>query len=353
MAGPTWNWTNGMEVRAMIAAAMFLKMTAMRVITVKKTFAPIARRSAASVIKCIAPAVVQRANFVTSQLVVPVWSAAARVAVWSAPIASPKTSVPNAMKHNLTKNKRKIWKPSSPKSPSLRFTPPAWAKLLYLRDRGPTEVGGFAIAVTDDPLLVTDLQLVDQHCTGVTVAFDDQAVADFFDQQVDRGLRPMQFARIWVHTHPGRCPRPSFTDEETFERVFGKTDWSVMFILACGGQTYARMQFSAGPGGALKIPVRVDFSLPFAACDHADWEAEYLTKVQVIPDLQTCPGLAVSDCRTYPARCVHPPVAVYRKQRRKAICQRGGATMVALAPRLDCYNSTYCFVVRACCRVTT
>ena len=163
-----------------------------------------------------------------------------------------------------------------------------------MRDRGETEIGGFGIAQTDDPLLVTDIELVDQCCTLVSVKFADQAVADFFDQQVDLGLRPAQFARLWVHTHPGRCPEPSFTDEETFARVFGQTDWSVMFILACGGQTYARLQFSAGPGGALQIPVRVDFSLPFAASDEAAWEAEYLAKVTADPmDWLTRDPLAV------------------------------------------------------------
>jgi hypothetical protein len=56
-----------------------------------------------------------------------------------------------------------------------------------------------------------------------------------------------------------------------------------MFILACGGQSYARLQFSAGPGGALQIPVRVDFGLPFSASDEAAWEAEFLAKVTADP----------------------------------------------------------------------
>jgi proteasome lid subunit RPN8/RPN11 len=284
-----------MELPVTIAAAMFPKTTAMHVITAKKLSAPIARRFAANAIKCIAPAAVQRANCVTNQLVVLAWNAAARAAVWSAPIASPKTFVPNAMKHNLTKKQRKIWKPSIPEKPSLRFSPPAWAKLLYLRDRGPTEVGGFAIAATADPLLVTEVHLIDQNCTAVTVAFDDRAVADFFDEQVDRELRPEQFARIWIHTHPGNSPQSSSVDEETFARVFGQTDWAVMFILACGGRTYARLQFSAGPGGSLLIPARLDFSLPFGGSDEAAWEAEYLAKVHGPPDLWTVPDLTTSD----------------------------------------------------------
>lgn len=163
----------------------------------------------------------------------------------------------------------------------MRFSPTTWAKLLYLRDRGETEVGGFALAPADDLLFVEDVQLVRQQCTVTTVAFDDEAVADFFDRQVDRGLRPEQFGRIWLHTHPGDCPEPSLTDERTFERVFGKVQWAVMFILARGGQSYARLKFSVGPGGAMTIPTCVDYSRPFGASDVAGWEQEY--QANVIP----------------------------------------------------------------------
>jgi hypothetical protein len=168
-----------------------------------------------------------------------------------------------------------VWRP-----PSLRFSPTAWAKLLYLRDLGDTEMGGFGIAATDDLLLVEDVQLVRQTCTGASVAFADLAVADFFDDQVDQGRRPEQFARIWVHTHPGNSPEPSQVDEDTFCRVFGRTDWAVMVVLARGGSSYARLRFNVGPGGEMDIPVSVDYSRPFAGSDHAAWKEQYAACVE-------------------------------------------------------------------------
>ena len=60
----------------------------------------------------------------------------------------------------------------------LRFSPTAWAKLLFLRDVGDTEIGGFGIAPSDDLLFVEDVRLVQQTCTWVHVEFDDQSVAD-------------------------------------------------------------------------------------------------------------------------------------------------------------------------------
>ena len=65
---------------------------------------------------------------------------------------------------------------SKPRRPKLRFSPTAWAKLLFLRDLGPTEVGAFGITRPDDLLLVDEIQLVHQRCTETFVAFDDVGV---------------------------------------------------------------------------------------------------------------------------------------------------------------------------------
>ena len=173
--------------------------------------------------------------------------------------------------------------PSPP--PALRFSPTAWAKLLFLRDFGDTEVGGFGISSPDNLLLVQDFVLVPQVSSVVTVAFDDAAVADFFDRQIDVGQRPDQCGRIWIHTHPGECALPSGVDEDTFARVFGRSDWAIMAIVARGGQTYARLQFRAGPGGSMTLPVDVDFQTPFAASHPEAWVEEYLACVRNEPDV--------------------------------------------------------------------
>ena len=194
--------------------------------------------------------------------------------------------------HSKTKTFPRPWKPRrqlrrprenktrSRRRPRMRFSPTAWAKLLAFRDRGPTEVGGFGITPADDLLYVEDIRLVQQTCSAVWVAFDDTAVAEFFDEQIDAGRRPEQFGRIWIHTHPGDSAQPSQVDEETFARVFGPCDWSVMFILARGGQTYCRLRFNTGPGGAFEIPVRVDFESSFAGSDFEAWGREYDTTVR-------------------------------------------------------------------------
>jgi hypothetical protein len=99
---------------------------------------------------------------------------------------------------------------------SLRFTPYAFAKLLFMRDIGDTEIGAMGISKKDDALLVQDIVMVKQKCTSSSTDFDEDGIADFFDAQVDLGRHPEQFGRIWIHTHPGNGASPSFKDEETF-----------------------------------------------------------------------------------------------------------------------------------------
>lgn len=155
----------------------------------------------------------------------------------------------------------------------LRFSPYAWAKLLYLRDAGPTEVGGFGIGSAEDPLRIIDVVLLPQTCSVVSVLFEQTAIADYFEAQVDRGLRPEQFARVWLHTHPDESAEPSLVDVQTFARVFGHCDWAVMGIIARGGAVHAEF---ARPGRELQmLPVELDWQQTFPASNHSAWQAEY------------------------------------------------------------------------------
>ena len=167
-----------------------------------------------------------------------------------------------------------------PQAPVLQFSPTAWAKLSFFRDGGPTEIGGFGITPADNLLLVEDFVTIKQAATAASVAFDDGAVADFFEDQVDAGRKPEQFGRIWIHSHPGESPEPSCVDEETFGRVFGGCQWAVMFVVGKTGKTHARLRFNVGPGGEVLIPVEVDYSKSFAASDFGVWRAEYERNIQ-------------------------------------------------------------------------
>jgi len=170
---------------------------------------------------------------------------------------------------------------------ALKFGPTAWAKLLYFRDKSDNEVSGFGITEPDDLLCVRDFITVKQEVTPVSVKFDDEAVADLFENQVDLGRRSEQFARIWLHSHPGDSPEPSIIDKETFERVFGGCQWAVMFILARNNHTYAKLSFNVRPGGYVLIPTAIDYSHEFGPSSRKEWDAKYSANIQV-KNLSSC-----------------------------------------------------------------
>jgi hypothetical protein len=126
-----------------------------------------------------------------------------------------------------------------PATRSLVFAPLAWLKLQYFCHAGGTEIGGFGISDAADLLRVVDFVPIRQRSCPVSVAFDDDAVADFVDTCVEAGLPQDRFFRLWIHTHPGS---------------------SVMLILGRTGRTLARLSFSAGPGASLLLPVAVDWA---------------------------------------------------------------------------------------------
>jgi len=170
--------------------------------------------------------------------------------------------------------------------PTIRFTPFAWSKLLFLRDCGGTEVSGFGIHATNDLLLIEDVRLVKQQCTSASVQFSDTAAQELLDAAAPDRVRDVRSGCIWIHTHPGDCALPSDTDEETFARCLQAVHWAVMFIIAANGDTYARLQFNVGPGCSRRLPVDVDYSAEFRQTDFAAWQSEYNAQVEVIDPLQ-------------------------------------------------------------------
>ncbi|MFO0806202.1 MAG: hypothetical protein U0791_24125 [Gemmataceae bacterium] len=186
----------------------------------------------------------------------------------------------------LLKPKRRRRFRSDRRTRALTFSTLAWLKFQFLCHAGPTEVGGFALSHPDEPLFIEDVLVVRQHCTFVSVAFDDAAVADLFEDMADAGITPNRFARIWLHTHPGASVEPSGVDETTFARVFGACDWSVMAILGRTGRMSARLQFTTGPGATIALPTRVDWSdWPDLAGSLAErveaWRQDYVAKIHV------------------------------------------------------------------------
>jgi len=191
----------------------------------------------------------------------------------------------------------------------LRFTPYAWAKLLWMRDRGDTEVAGYGVTATEDPLLVTDFVLIKQECTGASFDLDPEDGADYMDRMLDTGLPPWAYSNILIHTHPGNSPTPSGTDEKNFVAAFSHPNWAIMFIIAEGGAAYCRLKVNVGPGVIKEIKVAVDWTVPFGGTDTQAWETEYKAKVVEQKFRMTGKeGAASSGAGSFPANGYEDPL---------------------------------------------
>jgi len=148
-----------------------------------------------------------------------------------------------------------------------------------MRDAGETEVGGYGITPTEDPLLITDFCLIKQKCTEVEVKQDEEDSARFVEKMFDSGIAPWQCQNIWIHTHPGNGPDPSGQDETNFNKSFSHPHWAIFFIVARGGATYCRVRHNVGPGIEVEIDHEIDYSAEFRGTDHKAWEEEYKNNV--------------------------------------------------------------------------
>lgn len=161
----------------------------------------------------------------------------------------------------------------------LRFSPYAWGKLIWFRDRGPTEVAGYCITSTEDPLLVTDFVLIKQECTMVSFDLDTDDGVEYVERMMDKGLPPWSTNNILAHTHPSVDTTPSPTDETNFRKAFSHPDWAIMLIVGTDGSTYCRLKMNTGPGTIILLDVVIDYSVEFGGSNIVEWEKEYKEKV--------------------------------------------------------------------------
>ncbi len=161
----------------------------------------------------------------------------------------------------------------------LRLTPYAWAKLMWMRDKGNTEVAGYCVTGTSDPLLVTDFVLIKQECTIVTFDLDSEDIVEYTDRMMDEGLAPWQCMNILAHTHPSNDTTPSGVDEDNFEAAFSHPNWAIMLIVGQDGSAYCRLKMNTGPGTISLLDVVIEYGVEFSGSNPEEWEKEYKAKV--------------------------------------------------------------------------
>lgn len=175
-------------------------------------------------------------------------------------------------------------------NPTLTLTPFAWFQWHYFRDLVDTEIGGFALTETEDPLLVTRLCLVAQQCDYVTCELlgdEKGGTLDHLDHwtSAPHNLVAGQCTRIWWHTHPKMSANPSGTDEATFRELFSSAPWGIMMILSKTDDVYARLSVSTPTPHQLKLDVSVNWLIPpmVEPQEAINWQAQVKELVRPMP----------------------------------------------------------------------
>ena len=107
-------------------------------------------------------------------------------------------------------------------------------------------------------------------------------MSDYIEEMSSK-YSPAQCFRIFVHTHPGDCPKPSSTDWETFNSLMSSYPWFGMLIFAKNQDYYFYMKFTQGPGISADVDLEIDWGVPCQAVDFEHLESEYTKKVSIKP----------------------------------------------------------------------
>lgn len=191
---------------------------------------------------------------------------------------------------------------------TIMLSPRAMSKLAFWKSVTDNELSGMGICDDpNDPCLITDVELIKQKVSIGSIELDDDAIVDFDARMHKLGLEPRQYMRVWIHTHPGKAfVTPSGTDIDTFEKILGKADWSVMLIVA--EEKIAAHVHVAGFPKLFELPVNVDWLVHYDGPDFKGWRAEIkkLVKEKVYPKTTTYYPAgqgAGQGPRTFPDHC--------------------------------------------------
>jgi proteasome lid subunit RPN8/RPN11 len=148
-------------------------------------------------------------------------------------------------------------------------------QLCYLAKKYPHEVSGFGISTIEDPLHVIDFCMVEQLNDAASTEMTEEGLAAYMDAGLEAGMAPVQFMRIWIHTHPSGVNGPSGTDNTTMKEVFEGCDWSVMLILTKELKMYCEIHTKLlGKTIKTKCTPTIDYTSE-GTTDTKAWEEEH------------------------------------------------------------------------------
>ena len=128
----------------------------------------------------------------------------------------------------------------------------------------PVEIGGLGLVrVLDDGLrlLVEDILIVEQACSGGSCDLDDQGIATLLLELIERGVDPSRL-NLWWHSHAKMPAFFSRTDLHTLETSFPSADWVLGIVTNHRGELVNRLHIQR-PISIRLLNVPIALQLPF------------------------------------------------------------------------------------------
>ena len=184
--------------------------------------------------------------------------------------------------------------------PLVRIAPAAEQKIRHWIDLARGEVSGLGTVIAQDggALLIEQVFLVDQECTGSHTELDDEAVAQLLVQLDAEGI-DTGTVRFWWHSHG------------TMQSYWSSTDTACIAGLANDAFTVSMVSNKAG-----EDRLRVDLFQPF----HATFD--------MLPLLTYVPDLGLRDQCEAEFREKVDELVMHRRFGNRSGCQVGGLSAV-------------------------
>lgn len=166
------------------------------------------------------------------------------------------------------------------KSMKLRVNEEIYQKIMYIVNKAaPNEVSGFCISRKEDPFRVVDFKMVPQRNGGAESAMDDKGLSDYAEEMVVAGYEPVEYQRIWLHSHPFSTtkPSPSGTDWDTLKNIMGG-HWGIMVIVPKSGPNWTikiRCNIEIVPGMIYTYTEDMELVEERRKIESAGWDEEY------------------------------------------------------------------------------
>jgi predicted RNA-binding Zn-ribbon protein involved in translation (DUF1610 family) len=146
----------------------------------------------------------------------------------------------------------------------IKFENEAYKKLLFYVNNCDVEISGYGKSrVEKDEIIVEDVIIIKQKCTGTQTDIDDKATFEFFKERLDAG-EDVKSWNVWWHSHVNMGVFWSATDENTAKNLSSGGNYLISIVANKRGEYLGRVDIFPKNNSPfeIKIPLHEKIDIP-------------------------------------------------------------------------------------------